>query len=113
MPNVLEQILTPFLTMLVTFAIMILGVGPLVHAIENGMLVGVQAVIHLPFGIGGFLIGAAYPLMVLIGIHQTMIAIETSLLASTGLNPLITLEAMYGFANFRRGVGNFPPRAFR
>lgn len=37
--------------------------------------------------------------MVLIGIHQTMIAIETSLLASTGLNPLITLEAMYGFAN--------------
>lgn len=99
MPNVLEQILTPFLTMLVTFAIMILGVGPLVHAIENGMLVGVQAVIHLPFGIGGFLIGAAYPLMVLIGIHQTMIAIETSLLASTGLNPLITLEAMYGFAN--------------
>ena len=61
MPNVLEQILTPFLTMLVTFAIMILGVGPLVHAIENGMLVGVQAVIHLPFGIGGFLIGAAAP----------------------------------------------------
>lgn len=99
MPNVLEQILTPFLTMLVTFAIMIMGVGPIVHAIESGMLVGVEAVIHLPFGIGGFLIGAAYPLMVLIGIHQTMIAIETSLLASTGLNPLITLEAMYGFAN--------------
>ena len=85
--------------MLVTFAIMIMGVGPIVHAIESGMLVGVEAVIHLPFGIGGFLIGAAYPLMVLIGIHQTMIAIETSLLASTGLNPLITLEAMYGFAN--------------
>ncbi len=77
MPNVLEQILTPFLTMLVTFAIMIMGVGPIVHAIESGMLVGVEAVIHLPFGIGGFLIGAAYPLMVLIGIHQTMIAIET------------------------------------
>ncbi|VDG19542.1 PTS beta-glucoside transporter subunit EIIBCA [Lactobacillus pentosus] [Lactiplantibacillus mudanjiangensis] len=98
-PNVLDQILTPFLTMLVTFAIMILGVGPIVHSIENVLVAGVEGLIHLPFGIGGFLIGAAYPLMVLVGIHQMMIAIETSLLAATKLNPLITLEAMYGFAN--------------
>ena len=98
-PNVLDQIITPFLTMLLTFGIMILGVGPIVHWIENGMVAGVEAVINLPFGIGGFLVGAAYPLMVLVGIHQMMIAIETSLLAATHLNPLITLEAMYGFAN--------------
>lgn len=98
-PNVLDQIITPFLTMLLTFGIMILGVGPIVHWIENGMVAGVESVINLPFGIGGFLVGAAYPLMVLVGIHQMMIAIETSLLAATHLNPLITLEAMYGFAN--------------
>ncbi|MCH4170060.1 MAG: glucose PTS transporter subunit IIA [Lactobacillus sp.] len=99
MPDVMEQILTPFLTMLTTFIIMILGVGPVVHWIELGMVTGVKALIGLPFGLGGFLVGAAYPLMVLIGIHQTMIMIETSLLANTGFNPLITLEAMYGFAN--------------
>ncbi|AYE38867.1 PTS beta-glucoside transporter subunit IIBCA [Companilactobacillus zhachilii] len=98
-PNVLDQIITPFLTMLLTFGIMILGVGPIVHWVENLMVSGVEGVINLPFGIGGFLIGAAYPLMVLIGIHQMMIAIETSLLAATHLNPLIVLEAMYGFAN--------------
>ena len=98
-PNVLDQIITPFLTMLLTFGIMILGVGPIVHWIENLMVSGVEGVINLPFGIGGFLIGAAYPLMVLVGIHQMMIAIETSLLAATHLNPLIVLEAMYGFAN--------------
>ncbi len=98
-PNVLDQIITPFLTMLLTFGIMILGVGPIVHWVEDLMVSGVEGVINLPFGIGGFLIGAAYPLMVLIGIHQMMIAIETSLLAATHLNPLIVLEAMYGFAN--------------
>jgi len=98
-PNVLDQIITPFLTMLLTFGIMILGVGPIVHWIENLLVAGVEGVIHLPFGIGGFLIGAAYPLMVLVGVHQMMIAIETSLLAATHLNPLIALEAMYGFAN--------------
>lgn len=99
MPDVIEQIMTPFLTLLFTFAVMILGIGPVVHWIENLLLTGVESVIHLPFGIGGFIIGAAYPLMVVIGIHQMMIAIETSLLAATHLNPLITLEAMYGFAN--------------
>jgi PTS system sucrose-specific IIC component len=98
-PNVLDQIITPFLTMLVTFGIMILGVGPIVHGIENGLVSLVEGLINLPFGLGGFFVGAAYPLMVLVGIHQMMIAIETSLLAATHLNPLITLEAMYGFAN--------------
>ena len=99
MPDVIEQIMTSFLTLLVTFAIMVLGVGPIVHWVENLLLAAVEGVIHIPYGIGGFLIGAAYPLMVVIGIHQMMIAIETSLLAATHLNPLITLEAMYGFAN--------------
>ncbi|MBM7616720.1 PTS system sucrose-specific IIC component [Weissella uvarum] len=99
MPDVIEQIFTPFFTMLVTFAIMILGVGPIMHMIELQMVSGVEAVIHIPFGIGGFIIGALYPLMVLLGVHHTMIMVETSLLANTGFNPLITLEAMYGFAN--------------
>lgn len=98
-PDVIEQILTPFMVLLVTFAIMILGVGPIVHWVENLLIQAVEAVIHIPFGIGGFIIGALYPLMVVVGVHQMMIAIETSLLAATHLNPLITLEAMYGFAN--------------
>ncbi|MBP2058474.1 PTS system sucrose-specific IIC component [Lactobacillus colini] len=98
-PDVIEQILTPFMVLLVTFAIMILGVGPIVHWVEGLLIQAVEAVIHIPFGIGGFIIGALYPLMVVVGVHQMMIAIETSLLAATHLNPLITLEAMYGFAN--------------
>lgn len=99
MPDVVEQIFTPFFTMLVTFMIMIIGIGPLMHGIELQMVSGVEALIHIPFGIGGFIIGALYPLMVLLGVHHTMIMVETSLLANTGFNPLITLEAMYGFAN--------------
>ncbi|WP_141432692.1 sucrose-specific PTS transporter subunit IIBC [Bacillus sp. 03113] len=99
MPNVLDQILTPFMTMLTTFLIIILGVGPVLHWVELGMVGGIKALIDLPLGIGGFIIGATYPLMVLIGIHHTLVMIETSLLANTGFNALITLCAMYGFAN--------------
>ena len=63
----------------------------------------VQWLIGLPLGLGGFVIGASYPLMVLIGIHHTLTMVETSLLANTGFNALIQY-AMYGFANVGRFI---------
>lgn len=99
MPNVLDLIFTPFCVMLVTMLVILLGVGPIMHVIELGMVNIISQLIHLPFGLGGFLIGFTYPLAVLTGLHHTYVMIETSLLANTGFNPLITLCAMYGFAN--------------
>ncbi|MGC3601850.1 PTS transporter subunit EIIC, partial [Enterococcus faecalis] len=71
MPNILDQIFTPFMTKLITFLIMILGIGPILHTVELGMVDVVQWLIGLPLGLGGFVIGASYALMVLIGIHHT------------------------------------------
>ena len=99
MPNVLDLIFTPFFVMLITMLVILLGVGPIMHTIELGMVGIIENLIHLPFGIGGFIIGFTYPLAVITGLHHTYVMIETSLLANTGFNPLITLCAMYGFAN--------------
>lgn len=99
MPNVLDLIFTPFFVMLITMLVMLLGVGPVMHQIELGMVGIIENLIHLPMGIGGFIIGFTYPLAVITGLHHTYVMIETSLLANTGFNPLITLCAMYGFAN--------------
>ena len=99
MPNVLYLIFTPFFVMLITMLVILLGVGPIMHTIELGMVGIIENLIHLPFGIGGFIIGFTYPLAVITGLHHTYVMIETSLLANTGFNPLITLCAMYGFAN--------------
>ena len=99
MPNALDLIMTPFVIMLVTFLIVILGIGPVMHVIELGLVDIVEKLVHLPLGIGGFIIGATYPLLVITGLHHTYTMIETSLLANTGFNPVITLCAMYGFAN--------------
>ena len=99
MPNALDLIMTPFVVMLVTFLIVILGIGPVMHVIELGLVDIVERLVHLPLGIGGFIIGATYPLLVITGLHHTYTMIETSLLANTGFNPVITLCAMYGFAN--------------
>lgn len=99
MPNVLDLIFTPFIVMLVMLVVVFLGIGPIMHNIELGMVGMIEGLIKLPFGIGGFAIGVIYPLSVLTGLHHTFVMIETSLLANTGFNPLITLCAMYGFAN--------------
>ncbi|MBC2579490.1 PTS transporter subunit EIIC [Clostridium sp. DJ247] len=99
MPNILDFIFTPFFVMLIMMLVIFLGIGPVMHTIELGMVGLIQKLIQLPFGIGGFAIGVIYPLSVLTGLHHTFIMIETSLLANTGFNPLITLCAMYGFAN--------------
>lgn len=99
MPNALDLIMTPFLVMLVTFLVTILGIGPVMHIVELKLVQIVELLIKIPFGIGGFIIGATYPLLVITGLHHTYTMIETSLLANTGFNPVITLCAMYGFAN--------------
>lgn len=99
MPNALDLIMTPFIVMLVTFLVTILGIGPVMHIVELKLVQIVEMLIRIPFGIGGFIIGATYPLLVITGLHHTYTMIETSLLANTGFNPVITLCAMYGFAN--------------
>lgn len=99
MPNVLDLIFTPFFVMLITMLIILLGVGPIMHTIELKMVDIISLLIGLPLGIGGFVIGFTYPLAVITGLHHTYVMIETSLLANTGFNALITLCAMYGFAN--------------
>lgn len=99
MPNVLDLIFTPFFVMLITMLVILLGVGPIMHTIELNMVNIISLLIDLPLGIGGFLIGFTYPLAVITGLHHTYVMIETSLLANTGFNALITLCAMYGFAN--------------
>ena len=92
--------MTPFLVMLGTFLVVMLGIGPVMHVVELKLVTIVEMLVHLPFGIGGFLIGATYPLLVITGLHHTYTMIETSLLANTGFNPVITLCAMYGFATW-------------
>lgn len=99
MPASLDLIFTPFFVIITMILVVLFGFGPIMHSIELIMVDIIEKLIYLPFGIGGFIIAFTSPLAVLIGIHHMNVVIETSLLANTGFNPLITICAMYGFAN--------------
>lgn len=99
MPNAMDLIFTPFVVILVSVFVALFVLGPIVHAFEGQAVKVIEMFLHLPFGIGGLIIGFLYPIAVMTGMHHMFIMIETSLIATTGFNPLITVCAMYGFAN--------------
>ena len=99
MPNAMDLIFTPFLVILISVFVALFVLGPIVHAFEGQAVKVIEMFLHLPLGIGGLIIGFLYPIAVLTGMHHMFIMIETSLIATTGFNPLITVCAMYGFAN--------------
>lgn len=99
MPNAIDLIFTSFVVILVSVFVALFVLGPIVHAFEGQAVKVIEMFLHLPLGIGGLIIGFLYPIAVMTGMHHMFIMIETSLIATTGFNPLITVCAMYGFAN--------------
>ena len=91
-PDAIDLIVTPFLTLLFGIVIALFAIGPVLHAVEQVILV-VENVIFLPFGIGGFLYGCFGQLLGIFGIHHILNFLEISMLAQDGwnyLNPIGT-----------------------
>ncbi len=85
-PNVIDMILTPILTFTITLFIILFGIGPIVQAIEAGLVSIFQAVLGLPFGIGGFITGAFQQVLVITGMHHGLWVIDINFLETTGMN---------------------------
>lgn len=92
-PDSVDLIVTPFLTMLFGITIALFGIGPVLHYVENGVLWLVEHLLFLPMGIGGFLYGCFGQLLGIFGVHHILNFLEISMLASDGwnyLNPIGT-----------------------
>lgn len=86
-PDVLDLIVTPFVTLLVGIILGLLCVGPIMHVIESGILALFQALVYAPYGIGGVIVGGLQQVIVVTGIHHIFNALEINLLATTGADP--------------------------
>lgn len=87
-PDAIDLIVTPFLTLLVGLVLALFVLGPILHVVENAVLAVVEFVIFLPFGIGGFLYGCFGQLLGIFGIHHILNFLEISMLAQDGWNYL-------------------------
>ena len=92
-PDVVDLIVTPFLTLLVSMVLGLLIIGPIMHEIELFIFGAIRTFLELPYGIGGFIVGGLHQVIVVSGVHQVFNALEIELLSSTGrdmFNALIT-----------------------
>lgn len=86
-PEALDLLATPFLTFAIMSALGLFVIGPVFHSLENLVLAGTLAVLHLPFGIAGLIIGGVQQLIVVTGIHHIFNFLEAQLIANTGKDP--------------------------
>ncbi|KKO52370.1 sucrose-specific PTS transporter subunit IIBC [Paenibacillus sp. DMB20] len=86
-PEAIDLIVTPFLTLLVMIVLGLFAIGPVFHSLEEVVLHATTFLLDLPFGIAGLMIGFFNQIIVVTGVHHIFNFLEIQLLEQTGSNP--------------------------
>ncbi|MDO5620283.1 MAG: sucrose-specific PTS transporter subunit IIBC [Paracoccus sp. (in: a-proteobacteria)] len=108
-PDMLDIVLTPFLTLLISafFALMVLG--PLGRGLGDGISFGLQWLYNVGGPLAGLVFGGLYSAIVITGVHHSFHAIEAGLLANPAIavNFLLPIWAMANVAQGGAALGVF------
>lgn len=85
-PDVIDLIVTPFLTLTVSMALGFLVVGPIMHGLEQVVFGAVQNFLEIPI-LGGLVIGGLQQVIVIFGVHHVFSALEIYLLSTIHADP--------------------------
>lgn len=82
-PTVLDNLLTPLLSIFITAFITFLFVGPVTRQLGYWLSDGLTWLYEFGGAIGGLIFGLLYAPIVITGMHHSFIAVETTLIADT------------------------------
>lgn len=85
-PEILDLFVVPLASVLASGIVALLIVGPIFGQLETWVLQGASWLISVPFGIGGFFVGAIYAPTVVAGVHHMYNLIEQGFLSNGGAN---------------------------
>jgi PTS system sucrose-specific IIC component len=100
-PSVLDNLLTPLLSVFITGILTFVLVGPIMRGAGNGLTSGIMWLYNSLGPIGGAIFGGIYAPFVVTGMHHSFIAVETQLLANmatTGGSFIFPIAAMSNVA---------------
>lgn len=100
-PEVIDLFVTPLVTVLITGYLALTIIGPVFAVAENWVLVAVQWLIAIPFGIGSFLMGGAYATTVVSGVHHMYNVIEAGMISANNVNTWMPIASA---ANVAQGA---------
>ncbi|MCI7223503.1 PTS transporter subunit EIIC [Fusobacterium sp.] len=99
-PDVLELVITPFLSMLITGLVFVFAIMPLAGYFSDGLVSVLTLIINSPIPavrvISGFVLSALFLPMVLLGLHHGLIPIYAVQLSEMGGVSLFPVLAMAG-----------------
>ena len=85
-PDMIDLIVTPFLTLAISMALGFIVVGPIMHGLEQVVFGAVQNFLGIPV-VGGLIIGGLQQVIVIFGVHHVFSALEIYLLSTQGSDP--------------------------
>lgn len=97
-PEMIDLFVVPLVTVFCTSLITFVVVGPIFAQLESWVLVGAEWLVKNPIGAG--IMGAVYPLTVVMGLHHMYNVIEAGMLSSVGLNTWMPIATAANFAQF-------------
>ena len=97
-PEMIDLFVTPLCTVLLTALATFMVIGPIFSTLETIVLNAAQALVANPFG--ALVMGALYPVTVVMGLHHMYNTIELGMLANGALNTWMPIASAANFAQF-------------
>ncbi len=93
-PDALDIILTPFLTILTSGFVSLMVIGPIMRLAGTGISTSLQGIYDTTGVLAGMIFGGLYSTIVISGVHHSFHAIEAGLLSEVGVNLFLPIWAM-------------------
>ncbi|RSL31902.1 PTS sucrose transporter subunit IIBC [Salibacterium salarium] len=103
-PNMVDLLVTPFLTIMSTGFVALMVVGPLGRLLGEGVTSSLSYLYDTGAGFAGLVFGGLYSLIVLTGVHHSFHAIEAEILGQVGFNYLLPIWAVANVAQGGAGL---------
>ena len=100
----LDNIVTPLLSVLIAGAMTFLFIGPVMRGVGDAMTNAVMWLFFDLGSLGGLIYGVTYPLLVITGMHHSLVTAETQILANIGTLGGSPTFAVVAAANCAQGA---------
>lgn len=95
-PDSIDIIITPMVSLLLIGLAEIFVIMPLAGFVSDGLVGGINWVLNVGGAFSGFVLGALFLPMVMLGLHQILTPIHVQMISQTGNTPLLPILAMAG-----------------
>lgn len=97
-PDMVKTFLVPFVILLITVPITFLVIGPIATWISDAVSTACVALYNFSPMIAGIIVGAAWQVLVMFGLHWGLVAVAMANIASQGFDPILILSLAASFA---------------